>query len=625
MATVEVEVVTEEELRTPHGLGRALRDALPLLVGMGLLMAGTGLTATLLGVRAGLEGFNTTVTGFIMSAFYAGFLAGSLVTPRTIWRVGHVRVFAGLASLASASVLVHVVLPEPVTWFLLRALSGVCLAGLYVVTETWLNGAATNSTRGGLLGVYMVVVTGSQGLGQLLFPVADPRGYAAFVLASVLVSVAVVPVSLATVSPPSVLDVQPLPLREVYRTAPLAIVGAGVAGFSGAAIVGGGGAVYAGAADLTRGQTSALLFAALAGALVLQIPFGRWSDRTDRRRVVVFVAAMGALAAGLAVVVGGEGVAADGRFALLVLLALFVGGTSFLVYSLANAHLNDWLEEDRMVVAGAAMVRVFAVGAIAGPVAVSAGIDLAGPEALFILLAGSYGVVGTYAVWRMTRQHAVPEEERSTYAALPVGTAPTVAALSDAPPEAFYPEPAAEETATTDRGEFLYRTQGNGWPVVLLGEPGEVLLGESGEESAWEPLLGAFAANGVYAIGVDLRPPAGPGDTPVEDLLAVLRDLELPSATFVGMNGGAVELARLVDEHPDRVDAVVYASPAMPMPEDSTVPVAHPEQTEVAGRALLVLTEDLAVPYWDEPTLFADVVVDFIRRALAEHSGDWRE
>lgn len=612
-----VEVVTEEELRSPHGLGRALLDALPLLLGMGFLMAGTGLTATLLGVRAGLEGFNHSVTGLVMSAFYAGFLAGSMVTPRTIWRVGHVRVFAGLASLASAAVLVHVVRPEPGTWFLLRAVSGVCLAGLYVVTETWLNGAATNSTRGGVLAVYMVVVTGAQGLGQLLFPVADPRGYAAFVLASVLVSVAVVPVSLATVSPPPVLDVQPMPFREMRRAAPLAVVGAGVSGFSGAAIVGGGGAVYASAADLTRAQTSALLFAALSGALVLQIPFGRWSDRTDRRRVVLVAALLGAVAAGLAVVVGGGGVGGGGRFALLVLLATFVGGTSFLLYSLANAHLNDQLEEDRIVVAGAAMVRVFAVGAIAGPVAVSAGIDLAGPEALFMLLAGSYAAVGAHAVWRMTRREAVPEEERSTYAALPVGTAPTVATLSDAPPEAFYPEPAEEGTATTDRGEFVYRTQGGGGsPIVLLGKA---------DDSTWEPLLIAFAANGAYAIGVDLRPPAGPGDTPVEDLLAVLRDLELPSATFVGMDGGAVEVAELVTQHPDRVDAVVYASPAMPLAGGGSVSVADPEQTEVEGRALLVLTEDRAVPYWDEPALFADVVVDFIRHEVSVHFSEWRD
>ena len=324
-----VEIITEAQLAT-RPLRRTLRDALPLLAGVALLMAGAGLSATLIGVRAGLEGFSPAVTGAVLSAFYVGFLGGSLITPRTIWRVGHVRVFAGLASLGSATVLLHAIRAEPLTWFVLRLVSGICLAGLYVAIETWLNGAATNGTRGGLLAAYMVVVTAGQGAGQLLFPIADARGYAAFVLASVLVSTAVVPVTLMAVSPPEIPELPRLPFRTLYDAAPLAVVTAAMAGFSGAAIVGGGGAVYASSAGLTRGQTSAMLFAALAGALALQLPFGRWSDATDRRRVIAAAASIGL---GVSIVAA---LVAAGTIVALVLLTAVVGGTSPLLYSLGT-------------------------------------------------------------------------------------------------------------------------------------------------------------------------------------------------------------------------------------------------------------------------------------------------
>jgi MFS family permease len=589
----QIELVTQDELASSYGFQRTFVDALPLLAGMAFLMAGTGLTSTLLGVRAGLEGFSPTVTGAVLSAFYLGFLAGSMITPRTMWRVGHVRVFAGLASLASAAVLVHVIRAEPVTWFVLRAVSGVCLAGLYVVTETWLNGAATNRTRGGLLAAYMVVVTGAMAIGKLLFSVADPGGHAAFVLASVLVSIAVVPVSLATVSPPKLFDVKRMSLGSIYRAAPLAVVGAWVSGFSGAAIIGGGGGVYATAAGLSQGETSALLFAALVGALALQVPFGRWSDRTDRRRVVIAAALLGGGAAVLAALVG------SGNIASLAALTTVVGGVSFLLYSLGNAHLNDHLSENQVVGAGAAMVLAFGVGAVAGPVAVSAGIDMVGPEALFLLLAGSYVAVAAFGAWRMSVAPAVPEEERATYAPVTMGTAPTVATLADATPEAHYLGPAGEEVVPTTRGALTYRILGSG--------PAVVLLGAAADESSWDRLLRALAADGVLAVGVELRA-AGPDDrAPLEDLLAVLRDLELASATFIGLDGGAVQVAEFVAQHPDRTDAVVFAGPALPMAA---------EETELEGRALLVLTEDWTVPYWDDPELFADTVVDFVRRVV---------
>ena len=160
-----------------HKTSTAVTGAWGLFAALGLLMLGNGLLGTLLGIRSELEGFATPATGAVMASYYVGFLFGSRIAPKTMERVGHVRVFAALASLASASPLVHSVFIDPVLWGAMRFVFGFCMAGLYVVAESWLNQAATNKTRGRLLSVYMLVMMGGLGASQLLIGIADPTGF----------------------------------------------------------------------------------------------------------------------------------------------------------------------------------------------------------------------------------------------------------------------------------------------------------------------------------------------------------------------------------------------------------------------------------------------------------------
>jgi MFS family permease len=161
----------------PVTFGAALLSTWALLLGIGILMLGDGLQTTLLAVRADQEGFSTTITGLIMSSFFVGFLLGSITTPKITANVGHIRVFAALAALASASILVHAVFVQVPVWIALRFISGFCFAGLYIVAESWLNDRATNETRGKLLSLYMVVSYLGVGVGQLLLNLADPGEY----------------------------------------------------------------------------------------------------------------------------------------------------------------------------------------------------------------------------------------------------------------------------------------------------------------------------------------------------------------------------------------------------------------------------------------------------------------
>ena len=204
----------------------AVSSSWALLLGMAFLMIGNGLQGSLLGVRASIEAFPTTVTGLLMSAFYFGFLAGSILTPRLVIRVGHVRVFGALASLASTAILFHALFVNPATWGVMRLISGLCYAGLYVVAESWLNEKATNETRGQLLSIYMVITFSGMAFGQVLLNVGDPGRAGLFMLVSVLVSLAVIPILLSTTRGPAMEAPAPMGIREVYQASPTGVVSA---------------------------------------------------------------------------------------------------------------------------------------------------------------------------------------------------------------------------------------------------------------------------------------------------------------------------------------------------------------------------------------------------------------
>jgi MFS family permease len=222
----------------------AIRSSWTLFIGIALIMLGNGLQGTLLGIRASLEGFSTTTTGMVMTAYFVGFLAGSHLVPKFVANVGHIRVFAALASLASISVLVHSVFIEPTLWTVMRFITGFSYAGLYVVAESWLNARATNETRGQLLSIYMIVTLLAMACGQLLLKLSEPTSFELFVLVSILVSLALVPISLTAINAPSFEAPERISLRTLYHASPLGVVGAAGVGCAHSVLFGMG-AVYA--------------------------------------------------------------------------------------------------------------------------------------------------------------------------------------------------------------------------------------------------------------------------------------------------------------------------------------------------------------------------------------------
>lgn len=406
----------------------ALMAAWALLLGMAFIMLGNGLQGTLLGLRATLEGFPTTVTGFVMTGYFIGFLLGSTIAPKIVQRVGHIRVFAALASLASASALMHAVIIDPWVWGMMRIVTGFSYAGLYVVAESWLNDRATNETRGQILSIYMVVTYGGMTAGQFLLNVGDPAGFDLFVLISVMVSLALVPISLTAAPAPTFDAPTPVGLRQLYAISPLGVIGGLATGLTNGVIFGMG-AVFGKAAGMSNAEVSMFMGLILLGGMLLQWPVGRISDFLDRRKVIIGVTSLAALLATVA------GLVPDMPLGWLLGLTFLFGGMTLPMYSLCGAHLNDYLDPRQMVAASSAFVLVNGLGSILGPTSGSIAIQGIGPKGFFLWLALVQCFIALFALWRMTRRAAVPLENQGHFVSMPPRGSPVAVTLNPETPE----------------------------------------------------------------------------------------------------------------------------------------------------------------------------------------------
>jgi len=365
----------------------------PLFGGLALLMVGGGLLGSLLGVRADLAGFPTIVIGVVMSMYYVGFLLGSLTIPRWLIKVGHIRVYAGLASLAAATALSYSLLITPVAWGAFRFVFGLAMSGLYVTVESWLNDRASNETRGRLLSVYMLVITFGLGFGQLLLGLDSPLNATLFILVGILLSLAVVPVAMVRIPAPEETIPVEFSIAALTATAPLGVLAVVLSGAADGAILSLG-AVYATKVGMEPGLVGVFMAASLVGAAASQYPLGSLSDRFPRRRVILAVATGAA-------VLAAAGAILDPTGPWLFVLAAAYGALAFPMYALAVSMINDVMPAHQLVAAAAGIVFVYGIGSITGPLIVSALMEVLGPAGYFWGLAGFFVPLAVYAFGRI--------------------------------------------------------------------------------------------------------------------------------------------------------------------------------------------------------------------------------
>ncbi|MBY5932939.1 MFS transporter [Tateyamaria omphalii] len=398
---------------------QVLTSAWALLFGMGLLMVGNGMQGTLLGIRGEIEGFSTAEMSIVMSAYFLGFLGGSRMAPRMIQRVGHVRVFAALASLISAVMILYPTFADPWAWTVGRVVIGFCFSAVYVTAESWLNDAADNSNRGKALSLYMIVQTTGIVVSQYLLLTADPSGFILFVIPSVLVSLAITPILLSISPVPAFDTTKPMTLRELVGYSPLGCVGMFLLGGVFAAQFGMA-AVYGTAAGLSVAQISAFVSTFFIGAVVLQYPIGWISDRMDRRVLILIAAAIGGLGSVIGLLLGGN-------FAMLLVSAFVVGGMSNPLYSLLLAHTNDFLDHDDMAAASGGLVFINGLGAVFGPLIVGALMESVGPSGFYMFTGVLFAALVGYAAYRTTQRATVPVDETGAYVVMSQATTTPVA------------------------------------------------------------------------------------------------------------------------------------------------------------------------------------------------------
>jgi MFS family permease len=380
----------------------------PLLLGMGVLMLGAGLQSTLLGIRASLEAFPTTVTGIVMACYYVGYLLGTIAAPRLIRNVGHVRVFAALAAVAAASTLVQAEFVHPVPWAAMRLVTGLCFAGIYVVAESWLNGFATQTNRSRLFAVYMVVLYVGLGSAQFLLILSSPGTSAPFMLVSGLICVAMVPTLLASQLTPAVTVPRAVPFRELYRLSPVGVTAVTVAGVISSTIFSIG-PVYARLQGLDTTAIATFMAVNIFAGVTTQYPVGALADRWDRRAVLAGVCALATIAAGAIV--------AWSRMphALFLVLSAVYSGLALTIYSLGISHVNDRLEPAQLVAASSALLLLNGAAAIFGPLLTSGLMATAGPSAYFATLATLTGFLALDCLWRKSRRAPVPQLRRGPF------------------------------------------------------------------------------------------------------------------------------------------------------------------------------------------------------------------
>ncbi len=396
-------------------MGPLLLRLSTLLSGAGLLIVGVGLLFSVLGLRAGVADFSSITLGLVTSAYFAGFMLGTFLCPVIIGRVGHIRAFAAMASLASTMPILHALWIDPWFWGLLRLITGVCMVGLYIVIESWLNALAPNTLRGRLFAVYMAINFVALALGQWLILVGDRLGFVPFAMVSVMFSFALLPITMTPVDEPAPVQAPRLKLRDLYDASPMGMASALASGLITGAFFGMA-ALFAQGVGFSDAQVASFMAAAILGGAFFQWPVGHYSDSHDRRLVLLWVAALGS-----GVCVLGYGLAQFSS-ASLVPLAILFGGLIFAIYGLCVAHVNDVIDSSRLVEFSGGLLLIHGTGAAIGPTLAGVVMDQVGTDSLMLYFAAVMGLLALYIAKRLKVAMPVPVEDKSSFVVMGGGS-----------------------------------------------------------------------------------------------------------------------------------------------------------------------------------------------------------
>ncbi len=375
-----------------------------LLIGYVFLFIGNALLTTLVSLRAQLEAFATLEIGLINAAYFLGLFIGAKYCDVLVVRSGHSRAYAVFASVGAIGALSHALVVDPYVWMLVRLSTGICIAGLMMVTESWLNSKATRNTRGQILSIYMITHVLASGSGQLLIPLAEPSTFHLFSIAAIGYSLALIPVLTTRRSVPELPKREKIRFIEIFRYSKISMFGALCCGLISSALYGLA-PIFSQQNGMSTTATALFMALLIYGGGVLQWPVGKLSDRLDRRKLLVITS----LISGVFALV----VLFSAKLSLIYFLgsAMLFGAFSFTVYPVALAHINDSTPDGKLLYASAGMLTAFSIGAIFGPIIAATTIGIFGYDALFWNFFVAYVMYAGLVLWRITVRPA-PERKR---------------------------------------------------------------------------------------------------------------------------------------------------------------------------------------------------------------------
>ncbi|WP_102110489.1 MFS transporter [Oceaniglobus roseus] len=384
---------------------RLLISFTALFLSLILLQIGSGGLIPLDAISGLGLGFSKAEVGLLGSAHFFGFFIGCWWAPRLMGSIGHSRAFAAFTATGTIGILAHMLVIDPLVWAGFRVMSGLCVAGCYTVIESWLQAKVTNETRGRAFGVYRMVDMGASLAAQLFISVLEPGSYVSYNLLALLCCAALLPLTITRLKQPETPAAPRLRPMMAWQRSPLAAAGVVVSGLTASAfrMVG---PVYGVEVGLTADQIALFLAAFVLGGALSQIPAGWIADKYDRRWVLIAFSA-----AGIAACAATVALSTGGTAAVMLGSALF-GFATFPIYSVSAAHAHDYADSSERVELSAALMFLYAVGAIASPFVVSELIARFGPPAMFLFVSAAHAVLIVFGLQRMMRR---PAKTRTPY------------------------------------------------------------------------------------------------------------------------------------------------------------------------------------------------------------------
>jgi len=388
---------------------KALNQLLPLYLSCTLLLMGNGLLFIIIPMSMRLDGQDTDAIGLVMSLYFVGMLLGSLYGRHLISRVGHIRIFAACASVATLCALLHSIWSVPLVWGVLRVLIGFTNATFFMTMETWLSESSTSENRATVFGSYQFVTYFGLALGQLMLNFAEPQDPILYIYVAMLFCLCMIPVLMSRSGGPRINEPESMPLKTLYRTSPLGVVGIMISGICLGAFYNMS-SVYGADAGMTKSQIATFMSATMVGGFLLQFPVGKLADIFDRRTVLVMTLLVACLAAMVLPIM-----AAQGEMIITIACAVILSGALACVYPIALADAFDRLKPSEMVAASGKLILAYATGGAIGPYTSSLVMKQMGADALFGYLIVASLILVAFVMYRMSIRSAVPNALQESF------------------------------------------------------------------------------------------------------------------------------------------------------------------------------------------------------------------